>query len=734
MSSLWILFQPARFGGFLSAGPCLFVLFLFSSGMTEVQSSKSFPFYTPDEGSSSYYLECKPDSIHPDSKPGDEYYRRFFSKERKLSFYEARAALFDLVAEKNSNWYETATGRFLDALHPFEPDSLSLIALDEEAQFLALLLPSDSAEDLNLLRHGDSGLLAKKVRKVWTELDPLPAEMTHPRLLEHIQRIRKARELYPDSLSGYLTDARGLLYIRYGPPDRVLDNPLQFNRGEIQGFVTDFALNREGGSLSGRDATLGGVHQPSESNALNRDAAALMRMAQSSLEREAGQLEYSRVTDELIETIYRNPFQSSLKIWIYHQFTPEMQNNLIFYFTSDGPEGYREVEALDNWFPSALYTPSSRGYDADFAPALPLQFLAYQRLMFEDRTFLDRYSELENRIFHSATERSTAELLRLSSTLRHRNEQISQRIRGNSPPLRSEELTTILKIPLEITQYRSLNKNDEPVFISFIESYPLAPFLIDFGRNEELFSEEEEEDMIVSAISEWYSIEQGVELFDTERVRKGRIRNSPSIYVSEEQELPSRLIAEIPFLETGALQTFYVTLKNRHPDASENGTAFLGREIRAMGNISREQETHQLCEGASLCMGDLITGSAGNLWPGTRFPFLVSHERKISAGKTPVFHFELFHLSTDREGFSSFEIEYLFEPVTQRARSLFRRQSKPVTGRLQFRGPGSQFRESLEFDNLNLREGRYRLSWNVTDLLNQTVLKRELFFEVVEDK
>lgn len=704
---LWLLLPGAALNGLSLSEPSVYC------------SAMTFSGYSPNQS----------DSLRRGvgSQPGTH-------STSTIAFHEARSALFDFVAQGREEMYGRATARFMDALYNFREDSLSLIALKEEAHLLKYLLSDEPSDQLSALISGDAAILAEEVRKIWTELDPLPAEPSNPRLLEHVDRIQKARELYPDRESDYLTDGRGVIYIRYGPPSRVLEDPLQFNRGEIQGFVTDFAINVEGSATTGRERALGVVNLSSQATALNRDADAILRMAQSSLEREAGQIALSRVTDELIETIYRNPFQTSLKIWIYHRFDPEMQNNLIFYFTPKGRETYREVETLDNWIPAALFQPSSRGYDANFSPALPLQYLAYRRLMFEDRTFLDRYAELDNRIFNTATERSTAELLQLSSNLRQRNEQVSRRIRRESPDIRSEELARIPTIPLDAVQYRSLNRDLEPIFITFIESYPLAPFLTDFGLNEDLFFEEDHDDpeRVLNAISEWYSIEQGVELFDRNRVRKGRLRNNLKIYTDDEMELPSRMVADLPFIEEGALQSFYVTLKNSHPDVTETGTSFVGRDLRALGNRTGDQPAHALCNSETLCMSDLILGSVGSVWPDTRFPFLVHHNRELPKGKSPLIHMELFYLSSDDEGFSNFEIEYRFAPLTQRSRSLFRRQQEPVSGTLSFQGQGSQFRESLEFENLDLREGRYLLTWIVRDRISSEEIRTELPFEVVQ--
>ena len=53
---------------------------------------------------------------------------------------------------------------------------------------------------------------------LWRRLDPTPATSENERYAEHIQRLNYAREHYPAATTkGY--DDRGMIYLRYGPPD-----------------------------------------------------------------------------------------------------------------------------------------------------------------------------------------------------------------------------------------------------------------------------------------------------------------------------------------------------------------------------------------------------------------------------------------------------------------------------------------------------------------------------------
>ncbi|RME01683.1 MAG: GWxTD domain-containing protein, partial [Calditrichaeota bacterium] len=62
------------------------------------------------------------------------------------------------------------------------------------------------------------------LKQFWRRLDPTPATPENERYMEHYKRLAYAREHYPSARSrGY--DDRGMIYIRYGPPDESYIQP-----------------------------------------------------------------------------------------------------------------------------------------------------------------------------------------------------------------------------------------------------------------------------------------------------------------------------------------------------------------------------------------------------------------------------------------------------------------------------------------------------------------------------
>lgn len=108
----------------------------------------------------------------------------------------------------------------------------SLLEQPDPYPFLAmqirrfLLLWPDSLHDTlvrdntpsTMVLHEGSG---RKMAKWWRSQDPLPETARHERLEEHVARVAYAETHFADSLALHGLDARGVVYVRFGPPDRI---------------------------------------------------------------------------------------------------------------------------------------------------------------------------------------------------------------------------------------------------------------------------------------------------------------------------------------------------------------------------------------------------------------------------------------------------------------------------------------------------------------------------------
>lgn len=75
--------------------------------------------------------------------------------------------------------------------------------------------------------------LALAIKMFWIERDPTPTTPVNERLVEHWQRIHHARRNYVyNHSSPYRTDDRGIYYVKYGTPDRIIKGHLGINSAE----------------------------------------------------------------------------------------------------------------------------------------------------------------------------------------------------------------------------------------------------------------------------------------------------------------------------------------------------------------------------------------------------------------------------------------------------------------------------------------------------------------------
>lgn len=79
----------------------------------------------------------------------------------------------------------------------------------------------------------DPAALALAIKRFWLERDPSPTTAVNERLLEHWRRIVEARDRYIyTKRSVYGTDDRGVFFVKYGMPDRVVSGIMSVSRSE----------------------------------------------------------------------------------------------------------------------------------------------------------------------------------------------------------------------------------------------------------------------------------------------------------------------------------------------------------------------------------------------------------------------------------------------------------------------------------------------------------------------
>ncbi len=127
----------------------------------------------------------------------------------------------ELATEKKAqNYYESASEIYMWAFSNTTPAEFfdHIIAEDER---LIPLLPEQKKKQWQRFIKNRNNELSNHIKSFWLELDIRPATEVNERLIEHWQRITYAREHFKKNKGSiYNTDDRGLIYVKYGEPDR----------------------------------------------------------------------------------------------------------------------------------------------------------------------------------------------------------------------------------------------------------------------------------------------------------------------------------------------------------------------------------------------------------------------------------------------------------------------------------------------------------------------------------
>lgn len=594
--------------------------------------------------------------------------------------------------------FEKATTLYYSSLEKGRFSLADSTEMLRDRDYLLLIIDSEQADELNLDYNDKLPKLASEIKKSWLRLNPTHISSVNHRLIEHRIRLNKALKTYRNEDDRLLLDARGKLFVRFGPPDKIYDKQLEISELDLHTFTTEYLSSIE------------------ESNGVNVSRSAKL------------------LTTELMRAISTNPFATTLKVWVYFKFNDGAKRNVVFYFTEQKDNVFQSVRSLDDWIPRGLYSPALTSiYKLPFPPSLAIQYIAYHELWHVDPQIMDLYDDLNFEIFNSSLRRSPSFLKILSSRLKEENRYTTELNQGTAPAESSSELEKIHTIPLLAFQYRTLNKEGRPVFTTFIESKPAYPFLSDYVENQEAMSISQHNiEGNYQAIQKWYKLEQGVELYNSDMEPRGRFRDYPNLELSNSKNVPTYTLTDIPFIEPGAMQSFYVTLINNHPEIDSSEETIFQKNLRALGRLAIPQENHLDVNNSEIVVSDLIIGYNRVNLDEVRFPFIVSHERKIPSGQNPVVHFEVYQLQPDSTGFSRFEIEYQFEP-DKRPFRFFGSKSNKLGGTLEFSTKDRRFSESLEFDKMNLSAGNYNLYWKTTDLVSGSTQEKEIEIEVTDE-
>lgn len=133
-------------------------------------------------------------------------------------------------------YYDLACDMYMWGFYSCDCKNKKIIE-EEIARISPILSQKMFKEWMVLLNKGDPRI-CKEIIKFWQEKDPTPSTKRNERLLEHWFRIAYARKHFNKGKNSvYGTDDRGLIYVKYGKPNRVHTGQLGTRRSIYRYFI-----------------------------------------------------------------------------------------------------------------------------------------------------------------------------------------------------------------------------------------------------------------------------------------------------------------------------------------------------------------------------------------------------------------------------------------------------------------------------------------------------------------
>lgn len=203
----------------ISMGKVFSILF----GLTLFGTNAAAPQTAPASAAEDYFAPGDSLARAGDWQAALELWQEGWRTLQKNSKSDPRIA-FAFIAlatqEKDSSRYTVATEMY-DWAFSYEFLVSHEAAIEQELARLAPIIDTTTAGMWQALLQSRDASLGERIKRFWRFQDPTPSTIRNERLIEHWERIAKARkELAFGRYSIYGTDDRGLIYVKYGEPDR----------------------------------------------------------------------------------------------------------------------------------------------------------------------------------------------------------------------------------------------------------------------------------------------------------------------------------------------------------------------------------------------------------------------------------------------------------------------------------------------------------------------------------
>jgi GWxTD domain-containing protein len=368
-----------------------------------------------------YEEEIKPETSGDWQKTLDTWLQAKAALEAKgESDPDIGIAFIELVTEKKATEYYEQACELYDWSFSQADLKKHKEEIETEIERIAPLLTENEYRAWRSdLEKGDPTLNAK-IRNFWIEKDPTPTTRKNERLLEHWERIAFARKNFRESKNTiYGTDDRGLIYVKYGEPDRkktvVLGNSLNGLIDLQEAYSFDLM-------------------------AIRRGLGAYLTLPECEL-------------------------------WAYYSLDPN--ESVVYIFgQKDGRETYGLRNGVEEFIPDEAFRRTNIGsrYTDGILPGSLIQIMYYNDLYAFDNSFARRYDELKS-IWHQSSRFDQFPNHNVVRSVRKKFElaDADNLVRKNAPADQSGVEKAIPRIQLISHPARFLDESNRPglVFVAF---------------------------------------------------------------------------------------------------------------------------------------------------------------------------------------------------------------------------------------------------------------------------
>lgn len=513
--------------------------------------------------------------------------------------------------------------------------------------------------------------LAENLKRFWMKRDPAISTALNERLIEHWERIAYARQHFKkNKQTVYGTDDRGLIYVKYGKPDREFQGTLGTNRLELKRW-TDVLVDNSRESI--------------------------------------GQ------TEELMETIERFNNYPEYELWIYNRLSPNAPTFFIF-GRKEGIGSFGLRSGVEEFVPKRAFSRINAKYGGGIIPGAILLTVYYAQLMHLNNFFADRYYDLEytwTTIFDkrgALAARQINNSMKLK-TLGYELENKSSPLNRDAPIEKSTFEDQLAKVNLVNTVFRFLDNNTPKISIITLAFPEFSSSLLDWNNPNTIPD---------------YSVNQYLIVQDENSTEIKRLydhithkNNLVSIFTLDHtpEQKQYKIISEI--LTSQSIKLAHV---------SKEANSYI--EVIGLGKTKINGKNPLSTDPARLELSDLIIG-VNTADPGlqNRLPFDLIPSTKIWPTDFLKIYMEIYHLFLDSDGMAHFKMDFQVAKLEGKKN----KRKRMISLSFDFDSDQPNTTQSFNIDISKLKPGNYELSVQVRDMVSKQAKIRTVPFSIVKE-